>query len=1116
MNDTRQNISSPQEENTRSRSRKGYRWVKWVAIILGSLILVPVLLLIALTTFLTSDRLTSLVNREASQYLNADIHASNVNYTLWSTFPRLRITTGDLTVKSRTLQDIPADIRRQLPDSAEFLGAVKSFSGEINVVDLFMNRYVIHDVKIDGLKVNLVAYNDSINNYDIIPSTGEKLKKMPYIRVNHILVRNAGMLSYFSASTNTRADISLEDLNLQRIKEHGIPSDTYSLQVGGTVTAESSGLRILHNFPISLDGRMHLRFNPFRVQMSDFGIDLGVIHSKLSMSVGVGDNPSIESFDYRISNVSLASLMGYIPREFIPPMQGLRADMQVNASAKLLSAWSFSSETFPSISVKFSVPAGNISYSTLLPAIAGRGSHYEKISLRHSPILCDFIFNGEKPQESYIKIPQFSVTGEGVKLNLSALVTRLTTHPHVDVGLTANADVERTIQSFRLLPDINAKGKVAINSKIGFDIASLTKEGLSAGLNNLATTAEIDMPHLSFNAPEWKLKGNLANLRIDIKEFTSNVTSDYISNPTLSMQATVGRGDVKISDKNGSLSNLNIAAASSYTGRKTPAELRNGVPIKLQVGLQKAMYNSPEDNLQVMAEGLTLADVLHNHSGKSMSDILSDGLKMQIAGAVVATPRNTLDFHDIDLDISLAQRNSTGDTVTADSIAAPERLTDELSDRIASLPHTPTLIKFDTPEGLRNFISQYSLYAQAKVGRVNLITKGLHANNYLANIDLKVSDDYVEIANLYADVENTRGTIQAKISDLRPFLLNPASERNPLRGSLDIAVDTININALAHAYVLSRGGMKNIPRHDTVTASDSTALLLPRNLCLDLNLTAKETFYTNLQFYNLDADIGLKGGVLDIPYLGLAADFGKASLNVKYRGDDIYKMGLDLGVDIQDIDIVKFFKKFKKLLAMMPEMKNLSGVISADAKMHALIFPDMYLNIPSVNLNAMVEGRGLTVHQSHFIRKITKMMLITTDEDIKIKDMDVHVAAHDNLLQLDPFYFEFDKYKIKMLGINNFDGDLYYHIGVEKSPIPIPFGINIEGEFHHPKLRFGGAGFNSKRAEEITSEIQENNKMNMTKVLMQLLRAFIGKAAESEEQMHKTPSTMAETVAETP
>ncbi len=49
------------------------------------------------------------------------------------------------------------------------------------------------------------------------------------------------------------------------------------------------------------------------------------------------------------------------------------------------------------------------------------------------------------------------------------------------------------------------------------------------------------------------------------------------------------------------------------------------------------------------------------------------------------------------------------------------------------------------------------------------------------------------------------------------------------------------------------------------------------------------------------------------------------------------------------------------------------------------------------------------------------------------------------LLELEPFDFRFSNYGLRMQGLNNFNGDLYYHIGVERNPLHIPFGIIIEG-----------------------------------------------------------------------
>ncbi|MDE6296149.1 MAG: hypothetical protein K2M03_08815 [Muribaculaceae bacterium] len=181
---------------------------------IGAIILLIVLVIGGATLYLTPQRLTNLINREASQWLKADIHASDIRYTIWSSFPRLAIETDSVTIISRTLDNLPDSVTSKLPADRDFLASIKSFTGQINIIDFISGRYVIHEAKVDGLRINLVAYNDSINNYNIIPEEATGFKKVPYITAENISVDNAGMMRYISVATNTVADLSLEQLSL--------------------------------------------------------------------------------------------------------------------------------------------------------------------------------------------------------------------------------------------------------------------------------------------------------------------------------------------------------------------------------------------------------------------------------------------------------------------------------------------------------------------------------------------------------------------------------------------------------------------------------------------------------------------------------------------------------------------------------------------------------------------------------------------------------------------------------------------------------------------------------------------------------------------------------------
>lgn len=1134
--------SNSEDKSLMLRKRAGnhvaVRVVKWLSIALGVIIAIPLLLLVVLTLWLTPDRLTELVNKEGSRYLEANIRAKDVRYTLWSTFPRFHITTGPIELTSRTLDNIPADIRRQLPDSAAFLGSLNSFSGEINAVDLFMNRYVIHDVSVDGLTLNFVAYNDSINNYNIIPSSSSGFKRVPYFSANKVEFKNPGEMRYRSVATNTTASLQLQSLLLTRDKGRKVKPNSYRLELGGTVTAASAGLRILHNFPFSLGGDMRLRFDPFGVAIEDYSIDLGEIKSKLSMSVGIGNDPKLESFNYRISSVSLMGLLGYLPKEFVPSLQGLQADMPVEASARLLSAWSFTSESFPSIAVDFKVPAGTIQYTLSLPS-GSNGSRSATYSLRHSDIAAEFIFDGKNPDASYIQVNDFNVASSGLNLEVGGRITDLTGRPEVVAALDMRADVAQSLSLLPFAPPVEASGNIDLSSNISFRLAGLSKSAFESGLEDLMLTADIKANDIAVKAPQLGLTGTTGRLEVSIAEKSQQFNSDGIENPSVSISGKLASTNLSLPGKSTlKAGSVSFSTATGYGGRLTPSTLEKVLPLDVNVDIANLKYADPASATQVVAENIRLTDHLSGYNGDARKTFFSDGLEVSSPDLVVFSgsdrvrfqnlamtgnmefsnpdnpainvsvqapsikydsPKASLNMLGINFAGRVSERSATSSRSISSAPAGKEAYAQQVAALAASLPHTPELIKADLPQGVRNFLNKYSLQAKLLANKIGITTAGFRKDNYLANINLDIDDDEINLAGIDALLRNTRAHASARVSNLRNFLLRPSSASNPLMVDLELDMDTVNINALARAYVESKGGMDNIPRHDKVTSSDSIALLVPKNLLANIHFGAKETVYTNLHLFDLDADVKLHDGIADITNLGLASSFGRASLNVVYDSSDIEALALKMGVNVDEIDIVKFFKKFHALLEMMPEMKNLKGTISAQAQLSGDIFPDMYINMPSAVVDLNVQGRGLNVHQSKFIRKITKMMLIRTDDNIHIHDLNVHARIHDNLLQLDPFNFEFDRYRLNMLGVNNFNGDLYYHIAVDKSPVPFPFSVNIEGVFRHPKLRFGGGHYDTAHAERITSNIQEENNINMVLILRKFLRAFIGKAAESSE-----------------
>lgn len=1064
---------------------------KWIALSLAGIIGIIVILLCGLSIYLTPERLTNLVNRESSRYLNADIFAKHIDYTLWRSFPRFNITSDSIIVISRSLKGISPDIRRQLPDNADFLGSLHSFSGSINVVDIFLNRYVIHDVRVDGLNLNFVAWNDSINNYNILPSEDGGFKKVPYFSAELISLRNPGVMEYFSAATATKASLRLNRLILERLSGNGDNKDEYHLALGGKITASSAGLDILNNFPFSLAGNMNLRFNPFGISLSDYAIDLGAIHSQLNMSLGIGDDPKIESLSYHISKINLMNLLGYIPKEFLPSLEGINADMPISASARLTSPWTLSSETLPGIEVDFKIPAGVMTYTLSLPNSAAKRSESSDSKsitypLQYSELEGKFFFDGPNPKNSYLDIPEFNVSSDGLKVGLKARVSNLTERPLVAAVISVTSDLKRSLKAIPMTPPFNVEGNLKFNSSLNFNLSALSANALKEGLSDIRADGQLTLTNLKLDFPDQNISTHIDKLTALVSESASALTPEAVFNPEASVRMAFPSVNAFTPSGIITLSGLKIYSQSKLNGMVTPQILQEGLPLTISVESDMALFADRDKGFLAEGSAIRISDIAGLTSAEALGKALKNGLKVKSSHISITSGKDHFDLINPDLNLSIVERISSRlVSTTPAGIADPDSL----------LPHTPELFTFTTPPTLKNFLDNYKFNLALKADRMNIITPGFKRDDYIANIDIEANEERIILHRLEAMIKQTSASISGEISNLRNFLLLPPSADNPLKVNVGINVGTIDINALARGYAESVGGIDNIPTHAEASANDSIALMVPRNIDASLHFHADRTIYTTLHLFDINADINLRNGVADIPRLYIGTGFGAALLNLKYNSSDIQKLRLDANLNMADVNIVEFFKNFHVLLEMMPEMKNLSGNLSLNAAIGGEIFPSMFINMPSANVELNLGGRNLKVHQSDFIRKITKMMLIRTDSDIHIMDMDVHASIRDNLIQLDPFNFEFDRYKLSMEGTNNFNGNLYYHLAVLKSPVPFPFSINIEGHFSHPELRFGGPRFDVKHSEEISSEIEQEMNINLTHIFRSFLGVFLKHAA---------------------
>ncbi len=1020
--------------------------LKWTGISLGGLLLLIIVALVGITLYLTPERLQSIIHEEADAYLEADVQVDNPQFSIWSSFPHFRISTDSIRIVSKTLKGVNPKIRASLPTDCDSLASLASFRGGIDIVAAIFGKYRLHDVDIRGLNLNLVAVNDSLNNYNIIPSELSSSPEVPFVSADVIRISAPGKLSFFSLATSTKATANLNETTLIRTDSH---KNEYELSIPGNISLNVNNLKILRNFPFIFDGRMRLGFNPFSLALYDYSINLGNTRGKLNLDMKMGETVQINKFSFRLEPFNVPQLLSYFPDFKIAGLEQFATNLEVDASAKLIGKYRLSSETLPSMRVDFNIPSGNIMLAL---------NNGESLPLYHSNLHASLNFNGVNPSLSTLSIDPALLSIPGAEVNLSARISDLMTTPHILTDIDGSASLSAALQQFLKGSTATIAGNIDFKSSLSLSIPELSFQALSKGVQNVNLSGKLDIKDFKCRLP---LKG-------------INIAS---GNSKLNLSSSC---------KNISFSNFTQSLCNA--------------PASIDFKADNFLLSDIPDSLKLAASGLNISSEASLPSFSSILKSIKGNLSIFARNLKLESPDANMHLNGVKLTLA-TPKNNPGSQSTASLPVRNTVLTDK---SLENIPHTPQYLIPNLSQKFRNLYNSLSFNLGMNVNNGVIRAKAFPVNNYISNLNLSLNPDSISLRNLDLTSQKNHIRMSASAGNLRKFLtLSSPGTPQILPISLKVALDTVNINKLARAYesgVALKKGVKATfnDKPLPLDAMDTTALLIPKNIRASIDASIMETVYMNLHLFDLATKVNIADGVANFNDLTISSDFGKARLNLGYDTGDIQNMGINTNISVYDINIVNFFKNFHTLLLMMPQMKNLSGILTADVEGGMKIFPKMYANVPSLNAKINLQGHDLTVHQNKFIHHIAKMMMIETYNDIRIQDLNVNASVHDNLIELYPFNFDFDRYKLQMVGTNNFNGKLYYHLAVLKSPVPIPFAINITGFFHDPKLHFGGPTFKINKGEEVTSSIMESNTFNIVREAKTYIREFIQKAAESD------------------
>lgn len=1055
------------------------RCTKWAAITIGVIIVLIIAVIGAGVLMLSPDRLNKMACEYGSKYLTADVKAKRVELFFWSTFPVLRIEVDSLAIDSRALDHLIKEDSDSIPPDARRLLRVAGFSGGINIPALASGNIRLHDLEINSLDVNLVTINDSIANYLIFPkSEGESELVLPDIIVDSFSLTGDSPFRYL----DTANDIDIKgSLNSNIIKSGEKP--VYTVELSGNSDKSMIEKVMLEKLRFGLNGKVGWSAsNPYSIELENILINLDELAMKLSANLDFNKDMKVRHMLIEMRDVGLADFIGLIPDKLRGELGKIDTDLNIDITAQLTKPYNLATDSLPSAKVELKT----------------RGMlKYGRLRLQRVESDINVTIDGAEPNRSVIDINSLLLTGNAVNTEIKGRITDPMNDALVEATFHGGANLGHLPAKLWDRAGFEASGLLTADTKMRFRLSDLSASRYHR-IKVDGTARLTDFTGATTRGTLVDVFTRKANLKFGTSSKLKNLegTADSLLMASLHVDTAAVKvsGNMLFTGRE-----LELGAAMKNIASTRDTNVINPIGARLTAGLLK--MQSDIDSMTISLSKTTARGVMKRfNNDKYHAQLLLDFSSNMLR---FTDPRNRigllgtefkLDFHPKAKPKFTQRMQNRMDSLrrvypamSEDSIRTLARAIGRRNPRhameIDSTGHSTMDIELDP--SIFGWINRLDAKVSltAKGGR--MISAFFPMRTAVRGFGIHFDTDTIAIDTLRIRSGQSVMQLSGGIGNLRRATRRKSETIN---ARFDITADTINVNEVADA-IFKATSYANQRRHankvkaleltDSMTDAeaeaklesekDSTAaiaLIVPSNLNASMNIRAKNVLYSDIWFQRLEGKINAYQGALNLDRLGAYTPIGSIDLTALYQAPDMNNLKFAAGLVVRELQLKKFLDMMPDIKNLMPLLKDVQGIVTAEMALTTDL--DSLLDMRFNTLDAMMRltGDSLVLIDNDTFRSIGKWLMLKKKDRNMIDHMDVEVRVKDNRLELYPFVFDFDRYKLGVSGSNDLDLNLDYHVAVLKSPIPFKFGVNIKGRPGHLRIKLGGAHFNENVAYE--------------------------------------------------
>lgn len=1026
---------------------------------------------------LTPSRLTGLVNRELSRRLNADVTAHNVRLDLFSTYPIARVSIDSLTIDCRPDSVRTAD-GKIMADARQLL-KTSAVTACLDVRKLLHKDIDLQYAGVDSMRLNLVRFSPARSNWNILPAKIKPVKDLTFafdtLSLTHGAVRFRDMVS--------ATDVSLAIDPEASILPQG--SDSYRSSIPAKASVSMKGRKYLTDLPLLLEGDTKLTFTPFALSTKDFTVKLGDITGLVTLDMSMNPEIRINAFDWKLSPFGVGELLKLIPASAAPWLSGLRAEAPISGSVTLTEPYTVGKGIYPTLTAQVVLPHGSLRYDN---------PQYGTYSFDDLAVNSIFHLDGSHPAASSLRLKELYIRGEDMDVLAQAHVRAIGADPEVQGTLRGDISLTRLGHVLPYLQGFNLRGKVTSDTRISFRMSDINR----GRLDRMLVEGNANMHGLQIENVGDVDRIAAGNMSVKFLGKARSATPEAVRGSLFDFDAVVDRFSVLAAGCKAVASSVSLSTTVSDPGTATATNLPNDVPFNINLRAATLSIGDPNDTIRVNLGDAEISSVI---SARMLENMQADLYDVRIKGASLSYSGQGTSLGVSGVDARLRAERSNSIPPVSPFVTPAKWNADSRS--LAVLRHSPQMLTVQQSPALTSIMNNWIMALNVKGQRASLFTEAFPIATTISDLDISANTDTVTIHSLRTRTGSTVASVSGSVTNLRQFLTS--AQPAPIVMSLRADVDTLQLNRLAAAYVRGYemkhgpGSFAKLLQNTAITPGDSVAFMIPRNIVADIRSTVNVMECPVMHATGITANIRAAGGKVELPSFSASTGFMNISGNAGYDTHDIQNIAANVALGMNDLELSRLYTAFPALTEKVPEIKNLTGSFDIGTRFSARLFPTMYVMTPALRAGVHIQADDLYLNQDREIRHVTHLMMIHSRDPLHIADLDIRASVFDNMVMLHPFDLNLDRYKLRVAGLNNFNGRMFYHVGVKDWPLMFPFGVNVKGTFSHPEIRLGSSNWKDIDATEISGDIMSGMRLNVVQQLRHYFYILVDRAAKADQ-----------------